>query len=85
MYLKMLRDHENLTIQNGSMKAIKDAYAVLREACSNYHTTKAVVNQSQEMIALRVTHREDWRAAQPQHSAFLGVCYQMALPRSSGI
>ena len=64
MYLRMLRDHENLMIQNGSKKAIEDAHAILQRAYSTYKTTKAVVNPSQESIALRVTQREDWRAAQ---------------------
>jgi hypothetical protein len=64
MYLRMLRDHENLMIQNGSKKAIEDAHAILQRAYSTYKTTKAVVNPSQESIALRVTQREDWRTAQ---------------------
>jgi hypothetical protein len=55
MYLRMLRDHDNLVIQNGSVKAIEDANAVLRQAYSTYQTTKAVVNPSQASIALRVT------------------------------
>ena len=60
----MLRDHENLVIQNGSKKAIEDANVNLRKTFKEYQTTNAVVNPSAEEKARRVTLTQDWRAAQ---------------------
>jgi hypothetical protein len=64
MYLRMLQDHDNLVTQIGSKKCIQDAEAILRKAISTYKTTKEVVNPTPERIALGVTQKKDWRAAQ---------------------
>jgi len=64
LYLRMLRDHENLVIQNGSKKAIEDANVNLRKTLKEYNTANAVVNPSEEETARRVTLKQDWRAAQ---------------------
>ena len=60
----MLRDHDNLVTQIGSKRCIQDAEVILRKAISTYKTTKAVVNPTPERIALGVTQKKDWRAAQ---------------------
>jgi hypothetical protein len=62
MYLRMLRDHDKLVIQNGSKKAIEDANVNLRKTLKEYNTANAVVNPSEEETARRVTLKQDWRA-----------------------
>jgi len=64
LYLRMLRDHENLMTQNGSKKAIEDAHVNLQKTFKEYQTTNAVVNPSAQEKARRVTLKQDWRAAQ---------------------
>ena len=64
MYLRMLRDHDKLVIQNGSKKAIEDANVNLRKTLKEYNTANAVVNPSDEETTRRVTLKQDWRAAQ---------------------
>ena len=64
MYLRMLQVHNYLVTQNGSKKCIQDAEAILRKAYSTYKTTEAVANPTPERIALGVTQKKDWKAAQ---------------------
>jgi len=66
LYLRMLRDHENLMIQNGSMKANEDALANRRKTFKGFLTAKAVANPSAQEIARRVTLKQDWRVAQKE-------------------
>ena len=67
LYLRMLRDHENLMTQNGRKKAIEDAHAHvdLRKTFKEYKTANAVVNAAQKNCVVILL---------PQHSTFLGVC-----------
>ena len=46
MYLRMLRDHDKLVIQNGSKKAIEDANVDLQKTFKVYKTAHAVVSPS---------------------------------------
>ena len=52
LYLRMLRDHENLMTQNGSKKDIEDAHAHvdLRKTFKEYKTANAVVNAAQKKL-----------------------------------
>jgi hypothetical protein len=63
LYLRMLRDHDNLMDQNGSKKAIEDAHADLRQTFKVYKTAFAAVNPVQERARI-ATLKQDWRAAQ---------------------
>ena len=56
MYLRILRDHENLMTQNGSKKAIEDAHAHvdLRKTFQEYKTANAVVNAAQKKLCRNI-------------------------------
>ena len=64
MYLRMLRDHDNLATVNGSKKCIEEANATLRTSYNAYKTTKAVVTPSTTEKALLISQRQEWKDAQ---------------------
>ena len=64
MYLRMLRDHENLATVNGSKKCIEEANATLRTAYNAYKPTKAVVTPNPTEKALLISQKKEWTDAQ---------------------
>ena len=81
MYLRMLRDHDNLATHNGSKQCILDANAILR---GHTQLGKPRKQWSIQMLPRKLSllcsimigraHRKCVEKLQPQHSAFLGVC-----------
>ena len=55
----MLRDHENLVIQNVSKKAIEDANVDLQKTFKVYKTAHAVVSPSVQEKARIATLKQD--------------------------
>ena len=64
MYLRMLRDADNLRCLNGSKKEFQDAHADLRKKFNAYRITYQMINPTTAQKALAITQKVAYKEAQ---------------------
>ena len=64
MYIRTMKDHENLVSLNGSQASMKEALALLKEKHASFLAANAVANPTQSQKAVAITRLKDKKEAQ---------------------